>query len=138
MPIFTDKEKIKTLLSNLISQAYIDGTFDKNEQKIIFKIGLEKGLDEAEIEYIFNNPRQNFDLKLSLEELFDQAYFILLISKTADEFIDEEEKSLCVSVIEKMGCELPKAQVMVEEIAASFQNTESYEELKAKIKLLLQ
>ncbi len=138
MPIFTDKEKVKTLLSNLISQAYIDGTFEEKEQKLIEKIGLEKGLNEEEIQYILNNPRQNFDLKLSLEELFDQAYFILLISKTSDEFIDEEEKNLCASVIVKMGCELPKAQVMVEEIASSFQNKEPYEDLKTKIKLLIQ
>lgn len=51
-----DKKKRLSHIRNLVALACADGSLDKNEMDLIFKIGVRAGLSPDELQRIFQRP----------------------------------------------------------------------------------
>lgn len=98
-----DKKKRLSHIRNLIALACADGSLDKNEIDLIFKIGVKAGLTPDELKRIFERPESiAFYPPDSYRERIEQLYDMVLVMMVDGEF-HENEIALCKLTALKLG-----------------------------------
>lgn len=98
-----DKKKRLSHIRNLIVLAVSDGSIDKSEMDLIFKIGLRAGISPEELERILERPESiNFYPADSFRERIEQLYEMVLVMMVDGEF-HENEIAFCKLTALKLG-----------------------------------
>jgi uncharacterized tellurite resistance protein B-like protein len=87
----------------LIALACADGSLDKSEMDLIFKIGVNAGLSPVELKRIFERPDSiAFFPPDSYRERIEQLYDMVMVMMVDGEF-HENEIALCKLTAIKLG-----------------------------------
>lgn len=98
-----DKKKRLSHIRNLIALACADGSLDKSEMDLIFKIGVNAGLSPVELKRIFERPDSiAFFPPDSYRERIEQLYDMVMVMMVDGEF-HENEIALCKLTAIKLG-----------------------------------
>lgn len=98
-----DKKKRLSHIRNLVALACADGSLDKNEMDLIFKIGVRAGLSPDELQRIFQRPDS---IALyppdSYRERIEQLYDMVMVMMV-DGDLHDNEIALCKLTAIKLG-----------------------------------
>lgn len=98
-----DKKKRLSHIRNLVALACADGSLDKNEMDLIFKIGVRAGLSPDELHRIFQRPDSiDFYPPDSFRERIEQLYDMVMVMMVDGELHDNEI-ALCKLTAIKLG-----------------------------------
>lgn len=98
-----DKKKRLSHIRNLVALACADGSLDKNEMDLIFKIGIRAGLSADELNRIFQRPDSiAFFPPDSFRERIEQLYDMVMVMMI-DGKLHENEIALCKITAIKLG-----------------------------------
>lgn len=98
-----DKKKRLSHIRNLVALACADGSLDKNEMDLIFKIGVRAGLSPDELHRIFQRPDSiAFYPPDSYRERIEQLYDMVMVMMVDGEF-HKNEIALCKLTAIKLG-----------------------------------
>lgn len=98
-----DKKKRLSHIRNLIALACADGSLDKSEMDLIFKIGVRAGLSPDELHRIFQRPDSiAFYPPDSYRERIEQLYDMVMVMMVDGEF-HKNEIALCKLTAIKLG-----------------------------------
>jgi len=98
-----DKKKRLSHIRNLIALACADGSLDKSEMDLIFKIGVRAGLSPDELHRIFERPDSiAFYPPDSYRERIEQLYDMVMVMMVDGEF-HKNEIALCKLTAIKLG-----------------------------------
>ncbi len=98
-----DKKKRLSHIRNLVALACADGSLDKNEMDLIFKIGVRAGLSPDELNRIFQRPDSiAFYPPDSYRERIEQLYDMVMVMMVDGEF-HKNEIALCKLTAIKLG-----------------------------------
>lgn len=98
-----DKKKRLSHIRNLVALACADGSLDKNEMELIFKIGVRAGLSPDELKRIFQRPDSiAFYPPDSYRERIEQLYDMVMVMMVDGELHDNEI-ALCKLTAVKLG-----------------------------------
>jgi hypothetical protein len=98
-----DKKKRLSHIRNLIALACADGTLEKAEMDLIFKIGVKAGLAPDELQRIFQRPDSiSFYPPDSYRERIEQLYDMVMVMMVDGELHDNEI-ALCKLTAIKLG-----------------------------------
>lgn len=103
--IFDSRDKKKRLshIRNLVALACADGSLDKSEMDLIFKIGVRAGLSPDELNRIFQRPDSiAFYPPDSYRERIEQLYDMVMVMMVDGEF-HKNEIALCKLTAIKLG-----------------------------------
>ena len=96
-------EKNESHLKNLILMAKSDNDMDKSEIEVIFKIGIERGMDEEKIkEYLSSTQKGDLHIPDNDHDRFDQLYDLTQVM-LADGVIEDDEMEFCTDFANKVG-----------------------------------
>jgi len=88
---------------NLFAMAAADGTFEKSELDLIFKIGVDAGLTSDELNRIMARPESiTFNPPDTYRERIEQLYDLVLVM-LIDGKIHDRESALCRIFAVKLG-----------------------------------
>ncbi len=93
---------IKSHFLNLYNLALSDNTIDASELELLYKIGLEKGIDKEEINEIVLSPGTTIIIPNNIEEKISNLYDLARLA-WADEEIKVEEIELIKKFCSKYG-----------------------------------
>lgn len=98
-----DKKKRLSHIRNLVALACADGSLDKNEMDLIFKIGVRAGLSPDELHRIFQRPDSiAFYPPDSFRERIEQLYDMVMVMMV-DGDLHGNEIALCKLIAIKLG-----------------------------------
>lgn len=98
-----DKKKRLSHIRNLVALACADGSLDKNEMDLIFKIGVRAGLSPDELQRIFQRPDSiAFYPPDSYRERIEQLYDMVMVMMV-DGDLHDNEIALCKLTAIKLG-----------------------------------
>lgn len=98
-----DKKKRLSHIRNLVALACADGSLDKSEMDLIFKIGVRAGLSPDELHRIFQRPDSiAFYPPDSYRERIEQLYDMVMVMMVDGEF-HKNEIALCKLTAIKLG-----------------------------------
>jgi len=105
LELFDSRDKKKRLnhIRNLVALACADGSLDKNEMDLIFKIGVRAGLSPDELHRIFQRPESiAFYPPDSYRERIEQLYDMVMVMMV-DGDLHDNEITLCKLTAIKLG-----------------------------------
>ena len=126
-------ESIKWHFFNLYCMALSDTVFDPKEAELLYKLGLENGLDKQTIDDIVLTSGLNPEYPKSIEEKVSYLYDLTRMA-WADGKIVEEEKELLLKNILKFGFKEENKDAILKFFIDSVKNSLSLEEIVNKIK----
>jgi uncharacterized tellurite resistance protein B-like protein len=98
-----DKKKRLSHIRNLVALACADGSLDKIEMDLIFKIGVTAGLSPDELHRIFQRPESiAFYPPETYRERIEQLYDMVMVMMVDGEF-HKNEIALCKLTAIKLG-----------------------------------
>lgn len=125
---------VKSHFLNLFSIALSDSTMDPVELKMLYNIGLEKGIKKEEVDFIINNPHKvRFYKPVTILESIDQLYDLVRMV-LADGVIDPRELTVCSTIAEKLGFQKENIPDLVDFLIEEKRKNTPKDELISKIR----
>jgi len=130
--------KLKSHFLNLYIISLSDSTFDQKERELLYNIGIERGLNKSEIDFITKNPHKVRFYKPNgiyekFEHLYDFARMIL-----ADGIIDPREIevfSILAKKLEFKEEDIPELiNLFVDEVKKNTQKDIIFKKVKENLK----
>ncbi|MCR9289970.1 MAG: hypothetical protein NXI23_21555 [Bacteroidetes bacterium] len=127
----------KSHFLNLFSIALSDSTMDPIELKMLYNIGLEKGIKKEEVDFIINNPHKvRFYKPLTNLEALEQLYDLIRMV-LADGIIDPRELTVCSTIAEKLGFQKENIPDLIDYLIEEKRKNVDKDKLISKIRLTL-
>ena len=98
-----EKSRLKSHFYNLFSIALADSTIDPLEIKFLYDLGVSRGFDKNEIDYIIENPHKvRFFMPQTVYEKIEQLYDLVQMM-LADGIVEPREIVICEAIGKKIG-----------------------------------
>lgn len=111
----------RSLLSILVQLAKVDGEVVSEEYVLIKKIGLAKGMSEAEIQAVIESPDKTLNVALlSDDDRFEYLYTLVELMK-ADGKLYLEEIKFCSKAAAKLGYNEAVMYDLITEVYSDYQ-----------------
>ena len=129
----SNKNEVINHLKHLLNMALADLNIDTQELELIYKLGIEKGISESEIDLLLKTPdysllEQPKTLKAKIQLLYDLCLVIW-----ADGKVVKEERELLEKIIVQCGFEKEIAEESGKFLLDKVENGIGFEEILAEI-----
>ena len=128
IPHGKSEESIKWHFFNLYCMALADADFDSREKEMLYKIGLEYGIDEDTINGIVLTTGINPTLPQSLEEKIHYLYDLTRMA-WADGIIEDSERVLLKKYILRFGFLEENTESILNYFLNSVKEEKTYEQI---------
>ena len=126
-------DDLKWHFFNLYCMALSDTVFDPKEAELLYKMGLENGLDKRTIDEIVLTSGLNPEYPKTIEEKVSYLYDLTRMA-WADEKIVDEEKELLLKNILKLGFKEENKEAILKFFIDSVKNSLPLDEIIKIIK----
>lgn len=126
-----ERKSVSTKISLLIELAAKDGIIDERERKLINKIALAHGFDEAEVEKLIAGPREVKYKNLPANDRFDLLHDLVRLMKVDGKIFDEEIL-FCLEAAKKLGYPLEAVMELYGLVHANLKLSTEINSLKRK------
>lgn len=125
--------RLKWHFFNLYCMALSDNDFDPKEAELLYKIGLEHGLDKNMIDEIATTSGLHPEAPKTLEEKVTYLYDLTRMA-WADGKIEEEERQMLMKNTIRFGFKEENKEAIVDYFLESVKNEKSLEQVINEIK----
>lgn len=126
-------DSLKWHFFNLYCMALSDTDFDPREAELLYKIGLEHGLNKSVIDEIVVTSGLRPVIPQTLEEKVSYLYDLARMA-WADGVIEDEERIVLKKYVLRFGFEVNNADGIVDYLLDSVENGKTLEQLYNEIK----